>query len=50
MIKNTLFGTKYIISGKLIAPNENEIMVRTIWIKPIKQNILKFVTAYPLQS
>ncbi|MBA3649552.1 MAG: hypothetical protein H0W62_13555 [Chitinophagales bacterium] len=48
-VVETLFGTKYIVTGKMKAPDGYEFMLRAIWMKPAKENILKFVTAYPVQ-
>jgi len=48
-VKKTKFGAKYILSGKVKAPDGNELMLRSIWMKPSKENILKFVTAYPIE-
>src|ERR1051326_3714236 len=45
-LKETKFGTKYVITGKIKSPDGNEFMLRSVWMKSTKENILKFVTAY----
>lgn len=47
-IVETRFGTKHILTGKIKFPDDDEFILRSVWMKPAKENILKFVTAYPI--
>lgn len=50
-IKEKLFsayGTKYIIDGKIDAPNGKTVKVRTIWILEKGQKRPRFITIYPV--
>jgi hypothetical protein len=42
------YGVKYIIDGKLGAPDGRFIEMRTVWIIEKKQKEMRFITAYPL--
>lgn len=46
--KETIFGTKYIVSGRIKSPDGNAFMLRAVWMKPINEKLVKFVTAYPI--
>jgi hypothetical protein len=41
-------GTKYVIEGELIAPDERRPFIRTIWLIEKGQSAARFITAYPI--
>ena len=43
------YGTKYVIDGEMKTPNGVMIQVRTVWIVENRQEIPRFVTAYPIE-
>jgi hypothetical protein len=45
--KTSPFGTKYVVNGKITAPNGNEVNVTTVWIVESGSNVPRLVTAYP---
>lgn len=47
--EETLFGTRYVIEGPLIAPNGRELQIRSIWFIDTGSGTPRFVTAYPLK-
>lgn len=50
-VRNTvesIHGTKYVIDGKIEAPNGRIINLKTIWIIEPNQKSPRFVTAYPV--
>ena len=47
-VSATMYGTKYIIDGKLVTPTNNIVNVRTVWIIEIDDERPRFVTAHPL--
>jgi hypothetical protein len=42
------FGIKYIIEGKIETPDKRNPMIRSVWIIENYDEIIKFVTAYPI--
>lgn len=42
-------GTKYVVEGSILTPQENYISLRTVWIIDKEQDQPRFVTAYPLE-
>ncbi|MEK7812227.1 MAG: DUF6883 domain-containing protein [Candidatus Desantisbacteria bacterium] len=46
--KVSVHGTKYVIDGNIQSPDSIEITLRTVWIIDNDENILRFITAYPL--
>lgn len=42
------YGTKYVVDGKINAPNRKGVGIRTIWIIEKGNQLPKFVTVYPL--
>lgn len=44
----TLYGTKYILEGKLDNPAGKTVKVRTLWIIEKGQKKPRFVTVYPV--
>lgn len=43
-----VFGTKYVIEAKITAPDNYTFTLRSIWMKSRINNVLKFVSAYPI--
>lgn len=46
-IGKTNFGQTFEISSKLVGPNGNSLIVTTIWMVEVENNISKFITMYP---
>jgi len=46
-IETTSRGTLYVVRGKLIAPNQREYRLTTVWFIQINQHVPALVTAYP---
>ncbi len=42
-------GTKYVLEGSILTPEENYVSLRTVWVIDKEQNRPRFVTAYPLE-
>lgn len=47
---STVHGTKYVIEGALLTPDERNPMVRTVWIIDTGETAARLVTAYPLKE
>ena len=47
-IIQTVFGKKFVIEGILKAPDNFSFSLRSIWMESRNNNVLKFVTAYPI--
>jgi hypothetical protein len=45
--KDSPFGTKYVVAGKMTAPNGTEVNVTTVWIVETPEDRPRLVTAYP---
>ena len=45
--KSSLFGTKYVVSGKISTPNGVDANVTTVWIVEPTDKRPRLVTAYP---
>ena len=45
--KQSTFGTKYVVSGKITAPSGDVVNVTTVWIVEPGEMRLRLVTAYP---
>ena len=45
--KSSPFGTKYIVSGKITTPNDDEVNLTTVWIVEPSDDRPRLVTAYP---
>lgn len=45
--KSSSFGTKYIVSGKILTPNGVDANVTTVWIVELADKQPRLVTAYP---
>ncbi len=41
------YGTKIIVKGEILGLNGNYSKIKSVWFIENKENILKFVTAYP---
>jgi fructose-specific component phosphotransferase system IIB-like protein len=48
-IIQTPHGTKYVLDGKIQAPNGRSLHLRTVWIIDIDQTAPRFVTARPIK-
>jgi hypothetical protein len=44
----TEFGRKYLVEGMIETPSGRSIPVRSVWVKEMKEEIIKFVTLYPI--
>ncbi len=45
--KKSEFGVKFVVEGIIVTPNNRKINLRSVWINPVNEKFLKFVTAYP---
>jgi len=43
-------GTKYVLEGSLLTPEEGHVYVKTVWIIDKDQDRPRFVTAYPSEK
>lgn len=48
-IESSPFGMRYIVEGKIIAPNGRMPMIRSIWFIADGETVPRFATAYPLK-
>lgn len=46
--KNSIFGTTYVVDGKIMIPRGGSRSIRTIWVTEVSQRNPRFITAYPL--
>lgn len=46
--EQTRYGTRYVVEGKLIAPDGTSLNVRTAWYIDVAGGAPRFVTAHPL--
>ena len=44
----SVYGTKYVLDGKVVTPSGKTIKLRTIWIIEKGQNRPRFITVYPV--
>jgi hypothetical protein len=44
----SVYGTKYVINGRIKTPIGNAIKVQTVWIIEEKQKHPRFITVYPV--
>ena len=49
-IEETVFGTRYVVDGLLMAPNDRKLKVRSVWFVDKGTDRLRFITAYPLKG
>ncbi len=42
-------GEKYIIDGEMHTPVNRSVSIRTVWIIDKRDNLPRFITAYPIQ-
>ena len=47
--KSTNFGMKYIINGRINAPNGDIVEIKTVWILETGKERPRFVTLYPVK-
>jgi hypothetical protein len=47
--EETVFGTRYVIEGALIAPHGRHLQIRSVWFIDEGGQTPRFVTAYPLK-
>ncbi len=48
--ENTPFGTRYVVEGKIETPYGRTPSIRSVWFLESGQDVLRFVTAYPLKG
>jgi hypothetical protein len=48
-IEDSSFGTRYVIEGTMVSPDNRNPLLRSVWFIGTEENIPKFVTAYPLK-
>jgi hypothetical protein len=48
-IKETEFGTKYIIESEINSPDNKSFFLRSVWIVYLSEKFVKFITAYPIK-
>jgi len=49
-VEASLFGTRYVIEGKIVSPDMRDPLIRSIWFIETNGKIPYFVTAYPLEG
>jgi len=49
-VTSSAHGTKYVVEGSLLTPEEDHVYVKTVWIIDKDQDIPRFVTAYPSEK
>jgi len=49
-VEDSPFGRRYIVEGRLSAPDGRSPQVRAVWFIDANQDIPRFVTAYPLEK
>lgn len=47
---DTIFGSKYMIEGRLTAPDGRRPLVRSVWFIEAGERAPRLVTAYPVQG
>jgi hypothetical protein len=47
-VEDTPFGTRYVIEGAILTPDNRNPLLRSVWFIETEESIPKFVTAYPL--
>ena len=48
-VEDSPFGIRYVIEGKIMAPDGRTPMIRSVWFVATSETIPWFVTAYPLK-
>jgi len=48
-LEESPFVTRYVIQGRIIAPDGRTPLIRSVWFIPAGETISQFVTAYPLK-
>lgn len=48
-VEPSVFGTRYVIEGKIASPDMRDPFIRAIWFTEANGKIPYFVTAYPLE-
>jgi hypothetical protein len=46
----TRFGRKWVLRGRLLAPDGREPVVQSVWIQPFDESNVRLVTAYPVRG
>lgn len=49
-VSETPHGIKYIVEGKIKAPDGRTPLVRSVWIVDVGREVPRLVTAYPLEG
>jgi hypothetical protein len=47
-VEDSPFGTRYVVEGVIITPDERNPVIRSVWFIETDEEIPRFVTAYPL--
>jgi len=47
-VEASLFGTRYIIDGRIMSPDGRNRQIRSVWFTESEADPPRFVTAYPL--
>ncbi|MCX6028453.1 MAG: hypothetical protein NT169_04005 [Chloroflexi bacterium] len=47
-VEDSPFGTRYVVEGVIITPDQRDPVIRSIWFIETDNEIPRFVTAYPL--
>ncbi len=48
-VKESGFGTKYILESTVMAPDKKLVLLRSVWIVYLDQKFIKLITAYPIK-
>lgn len=46
----TEHGTKYLVEGSIVTPDERYPFVRTVWLIETGTEVPRFITAYPIKE
>lgn len=49
-VEPSLFGTRYVIEGKIVSPDTRDPLIRVVWFIETNGKIPYFITAYPLEG
>jgi hypothetical protein len=49
-VRQTPFGTKYLIEGRISGPTGTAAAIRSVWFVETGERFPRFVTAYPLRG
>ena len=49
-VRETAFGSSYVVDGPLTTPSGRRPRVRTVWFRENERDVACFLTAYPLEK